>query len=260
MSIDNATPPDESRRPQARRLAELALQAEREGDTQTSDRLLEQARRVDQDAVIEVLNEAEATGVRKPAKSSGSDHAPSPTVSLAGPGPRHLMGTAGMRRAKPEHATSRKIDLFINGQAHSLTVDVRATLLDALRDHLNLTGTKKGCALGQCGSCTVLMDGRRVNACLSLAAMAEGRAITTIEGLSTNGALHPMQAAFVARDAYQCGYCTPGQIMSAVGLLSEGHGQDDADIREQMSGNICRCGAYDHIVAAIRDVRDGQEG
>ncbi len=147
----------------------------------------------------------------------------------------------------------------MNEQEHRLNVDTRTTLLDALRDHLNLTGTKKGCALGQCGSCTVLLDERRINSCLMLAVMAEGKAITTIEGLARGGMMHPVQAAFVAHDAFQCGYCTPGQIMSAVGLIEEGRCGDDAEIREQMSGNLCRCGAYVNIVAAIRDARDRQE-
>jgi xanthine dehydrogenase YagT iron-sulfur-binding subunit len=126
-------------------------------------------------------------------------------------------------------------------------------LLDALRDRLHLTGTKRGCDLGQCGACTVLLDGRRINACLILAVMTQGRAITTIEGIAADGALHPMQTAFVEHDAFQCGYCTPGQIMSAIGLLTESRDTDEATIREQMSGNICRCGAYINIVAAIRD-------
>ena len=146
------------------------------------------------------------------------------------------------------------ITLLINGAEHRLKVDPRTTLLDALREHLGLTGTKKGCDLGQCGACTVLVDGRRINACLTLAAMQQGKAITTIEGLARDGALHPMQAAFVEHDGFQCGYCTPGQIVSAVGLLAEGRTGSDAEIREFMSGNICRCGAYPKIVAAIRSV------
>jgi xanthine dehydrogenase YagT iron-sulfur-binding subunit len=143
--------------------------------------------------------------------------------------------------------------LRVNGRTHALRVDPRTTLLDALRDRLHLTGTKKGCALGQCGACTVLLDGRRIVSCLILAVMAEGREVTTIEGLAEGDALHPVQDAFVAHDAYQCGYCTPGQIMSAVGAISEGRCGSDEDIREQMSGNLCRCGAYAHIVAAVRD-------
>jgi xanthine dehydrogenase YagT iron-sulfur-binding subunit len=146
------------------------------------------------------------------------------------------------------------ITLRINGVEHQLKIDPRTTLLDALREHLGLTGTKKGCDLGQCGACTVLVDGRRINACLTLAVMQQGRAITTIEGLARDGALHPMQTAFVEHDGFQCGYCTPGQIVSAVGLLAEGRTGSDDEIREFMSGNICRCGAYPKIVAAIRSV------
>ena len=153
----------------------------------------------------------------------------------------------------PEPAHSFEISLTVNGQPHRLEVDARTTLLDALRDRLHLTGTKKGCALGQCGACTVLLDGRRIVSCLTLAAMSQGRQVTTIEGLAQDGELHPLQAAFVEHDAFQCGYCTPGQIMSGVGLLGEGRATDDDAIREQMSGNICRCGAYANIVAAIRD-------
>jgi xanthine dehydrogenase YagT iron-sulfur-binding subunit len=126
------------------------------------------------------------------------------------------------------------------------------TLLDALRDHLDLTGTKKGCDHGQCGACTVLLDGRRINSCLALAVMHDGASVTTIEGLAVDGRLHPLQEAFVAYDAFQCGYCTPGQICSGVGLIAEGKAQTDEEIRELMSGNICRCGAYPNIVAAIQ--------
>ena len=143
--------------------------------------------------------------------------------------------------------------LRVNGTAHSLRVDARTTLLDALRDRLHLTGTKKGCALGQCGACTVLLDGRRVVSCLTLAVMSEGREITTIEGLAQGEKLHPVQAAFVEHDAFQCGYCTPGQIMSAVGAIREGKAGSEDEIREQMSGNLCRCGAYRNIVDAVRE-------
>ncbi|QIA21900.1 MULTISPECIES: (2Fe-2S)-binding protein [unclassified Mesorhizobium] len=145
------------------------------------------------------------------------------------------------------------IHLQINGHRHELEVEPRVTLLDALRDHLGLTGTKKGCDQGQCGACTVHVDGQRVLACLTLAAQAEGRAVSTIEGLAEgDGTLHAVQAAFLEQDAFQCGYCTPGQIMSAVACISEGHAGSDDEIREYMSGNLCRCGAYPHIVAAVR--------
>jgi len=145
--------------------------------------------------------------------------------------------------------------LRINGASHALTLDPRATLLDTLRETLHLTGTKKGCDHGQCGACTVHLDGRRVNACLVLAVAASGREITTIEGLGSASSLHPLQAAFVAHDGYQCGYCTAGQIMSAAALLHEPCGDSDDEVRELMSGNICRCGAYANIIAAIQDVR-----
>jgi xanthine dehydrogenase YagT iron-sulfur-binding subunit len=151
------------------------------------------------------------------------------------------------------------VQLEINGVAHKLTIEPRVTLLDALRENLHLYGTKKGCDFGQCGACTVHIDGQRVLACLTLAAQAQGRAITTIEGLAgADGALHPMQEAFLRHDALQCGYCTPGQIMSAIACIAEGHARSDSDIREYMSGNICRCGAYSQIVTAVRDVATAQ--
>ena len=142
--------------------------------------------------------------------------------------------------------------LTINGVATQLEVARWTTLLDALRDHLDLTGTKKGCDHGQCGACTVLVDGRRINSCLTLAVMKDGAEVTTIEGLATNGVLHGLQQAFIDHDAFQCGYCTPGQICSAAGLIAEGTAQSADDIRELMSGNICRCGSYPNIVAAIQ--------
>jgi xanthine dehydrogenase YagT iron-sulfur-binding subunit len=147
------------------------------------------------------------------------------------------------------------VTLSVNGQKHDLRIDPRTSLLDCLRENLHLTGSKKGCDHGQCGACTVLIDGRRVNSCLCLAAMHDGEEITTIEGIGQPENLHPVQAAFVVCDAYQCGYCTSGQIMSAVALLKEPCGPGDVDVKEFMSGNICRCGAYPNIVAAIQSVR-----
>jgi xanthine dehydrogenase YagT iron-sulfur-binding subunit len=163
--------------------------------------------------------------------------------------------SAAASAGRPNIEGAVPITLRINGKEHKLRVDPRTTLLDCLRETVALTGTKKGCDHGQCGACTVHVNGRRVNSCLSLAVMHDGEEITTIEGLGTPDALHPMQAAFVAHDGYQCGYCTSGQIMSAVALLKEPCGPDDAAVKELMSGNICRCGAYAHIVAAIQQVR-----
>lgn len=153
-----------------------------------------------------------------------------------------------------------KIELTVNGRLRTLTVEPRTTLVEALRDILGLTGTKIGCNQGQCGACTVLVNGDRVNACLVLALAADGAAITTIEGLANpDGALHPMQTAFAEYDAFQCGYCTPGQILSAIACIDEGHAGTPDEIREYMSGNLCRCGAYPNIVAAIESVRDSEE-
>jgi xanthine dehydrogenase YagT iron-sulfur-binding subunit len=164
-----------------------------------------------------------------------------------------LSAQAESRRAPLAHPST----LRVNGTDFALKLDPRTTLLDALREHLALPGSKKGCDHGQCGACTVLVNGRRINACLTLAAMHEGDEITTIEGLASGETLHPVQAAFIARDGFQCGYCTPGQIVSAVGMLAEaraaGVALTEAEIRERMSGNICRCAAYPNIVAAIRD-------
>jgi len=148
--------------------------------------------------------------------------------------------------------TTERVQLTINGQKRQLEIDPRQSLLDLLRDMLDLTGTKKGCDHGQCGACTVLVDGRRVVSCLTLAVMKDGASVTTIEGLAQRGTLHPLQQAFIDHDAFQCGYCTPGQICSAVGLIAEGKAKTPAEIRELMSGNICRCGAYPNIVAAIQ--------
>jgi len=149
------------------------------------------------------------------------------------------------------------IVLTVNGGERRLKVEARVSLLDALRERLGLTGTKKGCDHGQCGACTVHLDGRRIKSCMQLAIMSQGQKITTIEGLASGDTLHPMQAAFVAHDGFQCGYCTPGQIMSAVALLAEGKARTDAEVRELMSGNICRCGAYPNIIAAIQSARKG---
>src|SRR5437016_3541878 len=174
---------------------------------------------------------------------------------------------------KTAETKTTKIALTVNGQVQRLDLDLRTSLLDALREHLHLTGTKKGCDHGQCGACTVLINGRRINSCLTLAVMHADDEIVTIEGLGSPGAPHPMQAAFVERDGFQCGYCTPGQICSAVGMLAEakagwpshatadvaalGATLSEAEIRERMSGNICRCAAYPNIVAAIREVAEG---
>jgi xanthine dehydrogenase YagT iron-sulfur-binding subunit len=182
------------------------------------------------------------------------------------------IGAAAENAASQERQAGMPVRLVVNGVQNSLTIDPRVTLLDALREHLNLPGTKKGCDHGQCGACTVLVEGRRINSCLSLAVMHDGDSITTIEGLGKPGALHPMQAAFVKHDGYQCGYCTPGQIASAVATLAEikagipSHVSADLlaaptpsedEIRERMSGNICRCAAYANIVAAVRDAAGG---
>jgi xanthine dehydrogenase YagT iron-sulfur-binding subunit len=176
--------------------------------------------------------------------------------------------------AAPAPTPATPMRLRVNGRDHALDLDPRTTLLDALRDHMGLTGSKKGCDHGQCGACTVIVDGRRINSCLTLAVMHDGDAVTTIEGLAEGDDLHPMQAAFIARDGFQCGYCTPGQICSSVAMLDEAargmpsHVTIDLaaertaltgdEIRERMSGNVCRCAAYPNIVAAIRDVADGR--
>jgi xanthine dehydrogenase YagT iron-sulfur-binding subunit len=171
------------------------------------------------------------------ARSFGADAAPTPA-----------------RTKDPADPTN--VSLTVNDREHRLALDVRTTVLDALREHVGLTGAKKGCDHGQCGACTVLVDGRRVLSCLTLAVSAQGRRITTIEGLAKpDGSLHPMQQAFIDNDGFQCGYCTPGQIMSAVACVHEGHATNDGDIREYMSGNLCRCAAYPNIVAAINQAK-----
>src|SRR6266536_2765377 len=178
-------------------------------------------------------------------------------LATAGP----AITTLAQRSEKVEQGLSAAakdaipVTLRVNGKKHDLRIDPRTTLLDCLREHLHLTGSKKGCDHGQCGACTIQVNGRRMNSCLCLAAMYQGYEITTIEGLGRPENLHPMQEAFVAHDAYQCGYCTCGQIMSAVALLTEPVGPEDAEVKELMSGNICRCGAYQNIVAAIQSVR-----
>jgi xanthine dehydrogenase YagT iron-sulfur-binding subunit len=170
-------------------------------------------------------------------------------------GGRALLGATPPAAAQMAETAPAPLDvvLRVNGADHRLALDPRTTVLDALREHLRLTGSKKGCGLGQCGACTVLMDGKRIKSCLSLAALAEGREITTIEGLAKGDRLHPLQAAFIERDAFQCGYCTSGQIVAGVACIAEGHAGSPEEIRQWMSGNLCRCGAYDHIVAAIQD-------
>ncbi|MFH0131701.1 aldehyde dehydrogenase iron-sulfur subunit PaoA [Variovorax sp. VaC1] len=193
---------------------------------------------------------------------AGAATASVPALVTAAPAIAAPPRTAGDAALSP-------VTLNVNGKVHRLSLDTRTTLLDALREHLHLTGTKKGCDHGQCGACTVMLDGRRINSCLTLAVMHEGAKVTTIEGLGTPGKLHPMQAAFVKHDGYQCGYCTPGQICSAVGMLGEiaqgipSHVTEDlgakpplssVEFRERMSGNICRCGAYSNIVEAITEV------
>ncbi|MES2392524.1 MAG: 2Fe-2S iron-sulfur cluster-binding protein, partial [Acidobacteriota bacterium] len=157
--------------------------------------------------------------------------------------------------APPVAAGLVAVTMTVNGTSHRLHVDARTSLLDCLRENLDLPGTKKGCDHGQCGACTVHVNGRRVNSCLSFAVMHEGDKILTIEGVGEPGRLHPMQAAFVEQDGYQCGYCTPGQIMSAIAVLKEDHGPTDDDVKTAMYGNLCRCGAYPNIVAAVQQVR-----
>lgn len=178
----------------------------------------------------------------------------SASISL-GPSPLEAKGSVQMR-SEPQ---MRDVSLTVNGVAHSAHVDTRMTLLDALREKLNFTGTKKGCDQGQCGACTVHVDGERHLSCLTLAVAAQGHQVTTIEGLADGDRLHLMQQAFIDHDAFQCGYCTSGQIMSGVACVREGHASSDADIREYMSGNICRCAAYPNIVAAVKQAKSEME-
>ena len=186
--------------------------------------------------------------------------------AMAAAGPAVVASAAGATESPGEPDTASAsaarlrttVSLEVNRQARTLTLDTRTTLLDALRENLDLTGTKKGCDHGQCGACTVLVDGRRVNSCLTLAVMSQGKQITTIEGLAKGEELHPMQEAFLKHDGFQCGYCTPGQIMSGVACVKEGHAASDDQCREWMSGNICRCGAYPNILAAVREVAGQQ--
>lgn len=172
-----------------------------------------------------------------------------------------LLAEPGASDTAANGSSTPTTELNVNGKAYNLALDSRTTLLDTLREHLHLTGTKKGCDQGQCGACTVLVDGERVVSCLTLAASMTGRQIQTIEGLVAHGdKLHPMQQAFIENDAFQCGYCTPGQILSAIACVAEGHAKTDNDIREYMSGNLCHCGAYPKIVAAIKQARSHMEG
>ena len=206
------------------------------------------------------------------------DHVTRRAVLQGGGAAMALPGVAGAEAGATPPVSNRErdmstVELSVNGRRVRLELDPRTTLLDALREHLQLTGTKKGCDHGQCGACTVIVEGQRINSCLTLAVMHEGESVTTIEGLGTPEKLHPMQKAFVTHDGYQCGYCTPGQICSAVAVLGEieagipSHVTDDleqvtlsdAELRERMSGNICRCAAYPNIIAAIRDVAAGDQ-
>ncbi len=192
-----------------------------------------------------------ASSPRNPPVPATAKHLAEPQKETAMAQTRNSTQEAAERRGAPDRIA---VALTVNGVERRLEVAPWTTLLDALRDHLDLTGTKKGCDHGQCGACTVLADGRRIYSCLTLAVMQDGAKVTTIEGLATNGALHPLQQAFIEHDAFQCGYCTPGQICSGVGLIAEGRARTADEIRELMSGNICRCGAYPNILAAIQEV------
>jgi xanthine dehydrogenase YagT iron-sulfur-binding subunit len=181
-------------------------------------------------------------------------------VAIAGVSAEPLLAREQQTPKLPTEGTASPSELNVNGKSYKLGPDPRTTLLDTLREHLHLTGSKKGCDQGQCGACTVLIDGERVLSCLTLAVAVRGKPVVTIEGLGgPDGKLHPMQQAFIDEDAFQCGYCTPGQIMSAVACVAEGHAKNDDEIREFMSGNLCRCGAYPKIVAAIKRARGSTE-
>jgi len=192
-----------------------------------------------------ISNTNDPGGGGNPSRQAMTDPAPVAMAIASG-------ATAQQGGGSSPTAASVSVTVTVNRTRHALSLDPRSSLLDVLRDHLDLTGTKKGCDQGQCGACTVLIDGRRIVSCLTLAVMVDGASVTTIEGLAKDGQLHPLQQAFIDHDAFQCGYCTPGQICSGVGLIAEGHANSNEDIRELMSGNICRCGAYPNIVAAIR--------
>ncbi|GAB2472255.1 hypothetical protein GCM10011375_28010 [Hymenobacter qilianensis] len=203
------------------------------------------------------INLSEAGGSHNEARRTFLKQSSLLTAMTFAPGP--IVQAAAAQFDEKVAAAFEKVPLKleVNGVKHKLSVEPRTTLLDLLREQLHLTGTKKGCDYGQCGACTVHVDGNRINSCLTLAVMQEGRKITTIEGLANGDNLHPMQEAFLKHDGFQCGYCTPGQIMSAVACIREGHANSEGEIREFMSGNICRCGAYSNIVAAIQEVKNG---
>jgi len=193
-------------------------------------------------------NEARRSFLKQSSVLTAMALVPAPVVQAA---------SAGLDEKVAAAVEQEPLNIEVNGKKYKLSVEPRTTLLDLLREQLHLTGTKKGCDYGQCGACTVHVDGQRVNSCLSFAVMHDGKKVTTIEGLANGDKLHPMQEAFVKHDGFQCGYCTPGQIMSAVACIREGHANSETEIREYMSGNICRCGAYTNIVAAIQEVKNG---